>query len=82
MKRARKQIVSKHILIPKHTKLGEKEKKDLLKKYNISLKELPKILKDDPAIASLNVKPGDVIKVIRKSPTAGEAIFYRGVTNV
>ncbi len=82
MKRSRKQIVSKHVLIPKHIKIGEKEKKELLEKYNISLKELPKILKDDPAIASLNVKPGDVIKVIRKSPTAGEAIFYRGVTNV
>ncbi len=82
MKRARKQIVSKHILIPKHIKLNDKEKKELLEKYNISLKELPKILKDDPAITNLKVKPGDVIKIIRKSPTAGEAVFYRGVTNV
>ncbi|MBI4150245.1 DNA-directed RNA polymerase subunit H [Candidatus Woesearchaeota archaeon] len=72
---------TKHVLIPKHAKLGEKEKKDLLEKYNISVKELPKIMKDDPAIAHLDAKPGDVIKIIRDSPTAGKSIFYRGVTN-
>ena len=27
-------------------------------------------------------EPEDVIKIIRKSPTAGESIFYRVVTNV
>ncbi len=43
------------------------------------MKELPKISKDDPALVSLNVKEGDVIKIIRQSPTAGEVAFYRGV---
>ena len=81
-RKSRKQIVAKHVLIPEHLKLSEKEKKELLEKYNITLQELPKILKDDPAIASLNAKPGDVIKITRKSVTAGEAIFYRGVINV
>ena len=70
------------MLIPKHAKLSEKEKAELLEKYNITLKELPKILKDDPAIAHLDVKNGDVVKITRRSPTAGEAIFYRGVINV
>jgi len=74
--------VDKHILIPKHVKLGEKEREKLLEKYNISLKELPRISKADPAIENLDAKPGDVIKVIRQSPTAGEAAFYRVVTNV
>lgn len=75
----KKIIVKSHVLIPKHIKLSEKEKKELFEKYNISLKELPKIKKNDPAIAQLNAEVGDVIKIIRKSPTAGEAIFYRGV---
>lgn len=75
-------IIAKHVLVPKHIKLSEKEKVELFKKYNITLKELPKILKDDPAIVSLNVKPGDVIQIIRKSDTAGETIFYRGVIDV
>ncbi|MEA2037135.1 MAG: DNA-directed RNA polymerase subunit H [Nanoarchaeota archaeon] len=78
----KKSDVRKHILVPEHTKLNEKEKKELLNKYKISLKELPKIGKKDAAISHLDVKEGDVIKVTRNSPTAGEAIFYRGVINV
>ena len=72
----------KHILIPKHIKLNEKEKQKLLEQYNISLNKLPKMPKTDAAIAFLNTKPGDVIKIIRKSPTANEAVFYRVVVNV
>ena len=74
--------IDKHSLTPKHIKLSEKEKGEVLEKYNITVNELPKILKNDPAIQKLGAKPGDVIKVIRNSPTAGEAIFYRGVINV
>ena len=72
----------KHILIPKHIKLSEAQKDKLLEKYNISVKELPKIFKTDSAISSLNAKPGDVIKITRKSLTASEAVFYRVVVDV
>jgi DNA-directed RNA polymerase subunit H len=72
----------KHILIPKHIKLSEAQKDKLLEKYNISVKELPRILKTDSAIISLNTKPGDVIKITRKSLTASEAVFYRVVVDV
>ena len=78
----RQPINTKHVLVPKHAKLSEKEKEELFKKYNISLKEIPKILKSDPAIATLDVKIGEVIKIIRKSQTAGESVFYRGVSDV
>ena len=74
--------VDKHILTPKHYKLGDKEKQHLLEKYNVTSKELPKILKIDSAIKELNSKPGDIIKITRKSQTAGESIFYRVVTDV
>lgn len=74
--------ITKHQLVPKHQKLSEKEKSALLEKHNISLEELPKISKKDPAIAHLEVKVGDVIKIIRPSKTAGETEFYRGVANV
>ena len=77
----KKLLIKKHDLIPVHIKLSGKEKQALLEKYRISLKELPKIKLDDSAIAKLNVKPGDVIKIIRESPTAGESIFYRGVSS-
>ena len=74
--------VDKHILTPKHLKLGEREKTQLLEKYRVASKELPKILKSDSAIKELDVKPGDIIKIIRKSPTAGESVFYRVVSDV
>lgn len=71
--------VSAHIFVPKHLKVSEKEKKELLENYHIEIEHLPKIFTDDPAIQDLDVKPGDVVKIIRDSPTAGQIIFYRAV---
>ncbi|MBN2567783.1 DNA-directed RNA polymerase subunit H [Candidatus Woesearchaeota archaeon] len=73
--------VSKHVLVPKHSKVSEREKVEILKRYNISLVQLPKILADDPALQDLDVNPGDVIKIVRQSQTAMESVFYRCVTN-
>jgi DNA-directed RNA polymerase subunit H (RpoH/RPB5) len=80
-KRKSKLAIKHHILIPKHVKLSVKEREWLFKNYNISLKELPKMKKDDPAIVSLHAKEGDVIKIVRQSPTAGEIEFYRGIVS-
>lgn len=71
----------KHSLVPQHSKLTEAEKKQLFEKYNISIKELPKISKNDAGIANLNVKEGDIVKIERESPTAGKAVYYRGVVH-
>lgn len=73
--------IEEHVLVPKHSKLSDKDKKELLEKYQITLKELPKIMKKDPIVKELGVKPGDVVKIIRKSETAGESVFYRCVVN-
>ena len=74
--------VDKHTLTPKHAKLGEREKTQLLERYHVTSKELPKISKADAAIRELEPKPGDIIKVTRKSQTAGESFFYRVVSDV
>src|SRR3989344_544066 len=58
--------VDKHILTPKHSKLGEREKAQLLEKYHVTSKELPKILKTDAAIKDLDAKLGDIVKVNRE----------------
>jgi len=73
--------ITQHILVPKHTIVSDKEKKEILEKHKVTLEELPKILKTDAAIKDLKPKNGDVVKVIRKSPTAGEALFYRVVVS-
>ena len=74
--------VDKHILTPKHSKLSEREKTQLLEKYHVTSKELPKIVKTDSAIKELEPKVGDIIKITRKSPTAGESFFYRVISDV
>jgi DNA-directed RNA polymerase subunit H len=66
-----------HILIPKHKKFTHEEAEEFLKKYNVSKKQLPKIKLKDPAILELNPEKGDIIEIIRDSPTTGKSFFYR-----
>lgn len=68
-----------HELIAEHKKLSDKDAKALFKQYNVTVRELPKILITDPAIAHLDVKEGDIVKIERKSRTAGESVFFRAV---
>ncbi|OYT40672.1 DNA-directed RNA polymerase subunit H [Candidatus Pacearchaeota archaeon ex4484_26] len=56
-----------HILQPKHIKLKKEETDKLLKKYNVTKEQLPKIKINDPGLEGLNVEKGDVIKILRKS---------------
>lgn len=71
--------IEKHELVPKHTLLSDAEKEELMKKYGISVRQLPRILSTDSAVVNLGCKVGDVIKIARKSMTAGESIYYRVV---
>jgi DNA-directed RNA polymerase subunit H len=73
--------VTNHVLVPKHTKLNKKESEDILKKFNVALIQLPKIMITDPAIASLKPSAGDIIKIERESATRGTAVYYRVVIN-
>jgi len=81
MKAQTKIDISKHSFVPTHTKLSEEEAQEVLNQYNISIKQLPSIHKSDPSIKELGAKIGDVIKIVRKSATAGEYSFYRAVIN-
>ena len=73
--------ITKHELVPEHILVSEEEKKKILEKFNTSLKQLPSILQSDPAIENLNAKPGDMIVIKRKSPTAKVAPYYRVVVH-
>ena len=67
----------RHTLVPQHKILSEEETKELFKKYDITTDQLPKILDTDPVAAFIGAKPGQIIKIIRKSHTAKEALAYR-----
>lgn len=66
-------------LVPKHEIIDAKEAERVLEFYRITPIELPRIKKDDPAIKEMNPKVGDIIKITRKSQSAGTALYYRVV---
>lgn len=69
--------ILEHELVPKHIILSKQEVKKLLKKLNIKPYNLPWIRASDPVCKKIKAKPGNVIKIIRKSPTAGVTVYYR-----
>jgi DNA-directed RNA polymerase subunit H len=68
-----------HNLVPKHEILDDKEKTQILTQYKIKPYQIPQIKATDPAVKAIGAKPGDMLKIIRKSATAGEHIAYRYV---
>jgi DNA-directed RNA polymerase subunit H len=66
-----------HGLVPKHEIMSEGELKSVLNKYSIEKEQLPKLKVQDPVCKEIGASIGDVIKITRKSQTAGEAEYYR-----
>ena len=79
MSEKNKSVIPNHVLVPEHLLLTQEEAKAVLEKYRVKPSQLLFIKSSDPAIRSTKAKPGDIIKIVRKSPTAGEAIAYRYV---
>jgi DNA-directed RNA polymerase subunit H len=71
--------IFEHALVPRHEILTEKERKELLEHYKVKPYQMPQIGSTDPAVKAIGAKPGDVLRIIRKSSTAGEHIAYRYV---
>lgn len=70
--------ILEHSLIPKISILRDEEVKSLAEKYKIdSMDKLPEISRYDPLALAVCLRPGQVCKLIRNSPTAMETIYYR-----
>jgi DNA-directed RNA polymerase subunit H len=69
--------VLEHVMVPDHKIMTEDEVGGLLSSYAITTEQLPKIYHDDPAVKTIGAKPGEVIRIIRDSHTAGRAESYR-----
>jgi len=66
-------------LVPKHEILTQEEKEEILAKYRVKPHQLPWIRASDPASEAIGAKPGDIVRIIRDSPTAGKYVSYRYV---
>jgi DNA-directed RNA polymerase subunit H len=71
--------ITDHIYQPKHEILPKKKAEEVLKKFNTKPSQLPYILQSDKGIEDLDSRPGDIVKITRKSPTSGESVYYRYV---
>ncbi|HLN34185.1 MAG: DNA-directed RNA polymerase subunit H [Nitrososphaeraceae archaeon] len=71
--------VTNHIYQPKHEILSKEEAEQVLKKFNVRTNQLPYIMSNDKGLEDLDVRPGDILRITRKSPTAGESVYYRYV---
>ena len=71
--------VTNHIYQPKHEILSKEESEQVLKKFNVRTNQLPYIMSNDKGLEDLDVRPGDILRITRKSPTAGESVYYRYV---
>lgn len=71
--------IFEHVLVPVHQILTPEEREEVLEKYRVKPYQLPRIRVSDPVAKSIGAKAGDIVKIIRDSPTAGRYVSYRYV---
>ena len=71
--------IFEHVLVPKHEILKPEEREKVLTEHRVQPYKLPRIKASDPAAKAIGARPGDIVRIIRDSPTAGKYTSYRYV---
>jgi len=74
--------VLEHELVPEHYLLKNEEAEKTLAELKLTKDQLPKIRLSDPCVIALDnicgpVAEGQMIRIIRRSPTSGVSVCYR-----
>ncbi|KAK7196797.1 DNA-directed RNA polymerase II/III subunit [Novymonas esmeraldas] len=71
--------ITHHELVPKHAPLSDEEVKEVLHAHALELHQLPRILSTDPVARYYGLERGRVVRIERKSMSAGLYVSYRQV---
>ena len=66
-----------HILVPKHIVLNAEESNSVMESYCARKRDMNLIKSNDPVARYYNMKPGEVVKIIRPSTMTCETFGYR-----
>jgi DNA-directed RNA polymerase subunit H (RpoH/RPB5) len=70
--------ILEHSLVPKVSIMNETDVEQMKKQYVIeNLKQLPELSRYDPQALAICIRPGQVCKFLRNSPTSLETPYYR-----
>lgn len=70
--------VTKHVLVPRHEVMSDADVAEVMQRFHLRSKtQLPHILSSDPVAQYLALRPGQVVRVTRSSPSAGQYVSYR-----
>ncbi len=69
--------VREHKLVPKHERVPLPEATEILKELGLDPTQLPQIRASDPVVKAIGAKPGELVRIIRESETAGKTVVYR-----
>ena len=68
-----------HELVPEHTPLEVNEAEEMLAAHSLKIEMLPRMLTTDPVSLYFGLERGRIVKIKRKSESAGEYVTYRQV---
>lgn len=71
--------ITEHDLVPPHIVLTKEKGDEVLQSYRAKKKNMPLIRTNEPVARYYNMKPNEIVKIIRPSPLTSESVAYRYV---